>query len=188
MTYLDTPSEQKYKRNQNPGWDDHKIKQLRKLVLDGLSAGQIAHRLGFATRNAIIGKMHRLGIFTSNSNHGPRTAVVRAKPRHRTKGATVKPTNIHPQNVHKAYTHFTKKKRLRIALAETPSGTPTEPVIIKPSEYDQAIPQEQRLTILQLNGHTCRWPCGEPDQPEFFFCGGYTDHVYCQHHAMRAWR
>ena len=183
MTYLDTLSEQKWKQNQNPAWDDKRIAALRYYAAQGLSAGKIAHELGFATRNAVIGKMYRLGIYKSKE------VDQRTELRHRAKGATVSPVQPNPQKVIQAYTHFTKKRRLRIALAvDVPDSTPTEPIHIKPSEYDKAIPQEQRLTLLQLNGHTCKWPVGEPDKPDFFFCGAWTDHTYCKHHAMRAYR
>ena len=182
MTYLDTPSEQKYKQNQNPGWDKKKEAELREYAAAGLSASAIADKLGFATRNAVIGKMHRLHIFKNKASPGGR-------PRHRAKGATVRPVQPNPQKVIQAYTHFTKKRRLRIALAvDIPDSTPTEPIHIKPSEYDKAIPQEQRLTLLQLNGHTCRWAVGDVGDKDFFFCGAWTDHTYCNHHAMRAYK
>ena len=176
MTYLDTPTEQKYKRNQNPDWTEAKVKQLRQLAKDGLSGSKIAHELGFATRSAVIGKLHRLGITKNKSLHHNQ--------QHRAKGAAIQPANVCPQVI--AQAHFTKKRRLRISLVE--STNPTEPVVIKPSEFDLTIPQEQRRTILQLNGHTCHWPIGNPDQPDFFFCGAYTNHVYCRHHAARAYR
>src|SRR5262249_52361580 len=42
------------------GWDDEGVELLKKLWADGLSASQIAGRLGSVTRNAVIGKLHRL--------------------------------------------------------------------------------------------------------------------------------
>jgi hypothetical protein len=47
------------------GWTDERIAMLRKLWLDGLSAGQIAKQLGGVTRNAVIGKVHRLGLVST---------------------------------------------------------------------------------------------------------------------------
>ena len=44
------------------GWTDERVDTLKKLWLDGLSASQIAKQLGGVTRNAVIGKVHRLGL------------------------------------------------------------------------------------------------------------------------------
>ena len=53
---------------------------------------------------------------------------------------------------------------------------------------DVRIPQGQRRTIMQLNDHTCRWPVGDPTDPNFFFCGASTvlGWVYCPIHRARA--
>ena len=44
------------------GWTDERVALLTKLWADGLSASQIAAELGGITRNAVIGKVHRLGL------------------------------------------------------------------------------------------------------------------------------
>ncbi len=44
------------------GWTDERVATLKKLWLEGLSASQIAKQLGGVTRNAVIGKVHRLGL------------------------------------------------------------------------------------------------------------------------------
>ena len=44
------------------GWTDERVEQLKTLWSDGLSASQIARVLGDITRNAVIGKVHRLGL------------------------------------------------------------------------------------------------------------------------------
>ena len=43
-------------------WTDERVELLKKLWSDGLSASQIAAELGGITRNAVIGKVHRLGL------------------------------------------------------------------------------------------------------------------------------
>lgn len=173
---------------ENPKWDAENIATLRDLAKSGLTCRQMAAELKFNTRNAIIGKLHRLGITGMNANHGPSTGrPFPQKPRHRVKGGTIKPTSVNAQRI--AGTHLTKKKLSRIALTEAPpAAPPCPPLVFTPTEYDTSIPPEQRRTLVQLNNHTCRWPIGSPSQPGFFFCGGYTDYVYCPHHAKRAWR
>lgn len=44
------------------GWSEDRVKQLKNLWTEGLSASQIARALGGVTRNAVIGKVHRLGL------------------------------------------------------------------------------------------------------------------------------
>src|SRR5258705_12331893 len=56
MTFLDQ------KRNDLQTWTDERVELLKKLWGDGLSASQIAGELGGITRNAVIGKVHRLGL------------------------------------------------------------------------------------------------------------------------------
>src|SRR3954465_2625436 len=56
-------------------WTDERVETLKKLWSDGLSASQIAAELGGITRNAVIGKVHRLGLSgraKSPSSPGPR--------------------------------------------------------------------------------------------------------------------
>ena len=57
------------------GWTDERVELLKKLWAEGLSASQIAGRLGGVTRNAVIGKVHRLGLSgraTSSRSSSPR--------------------------------------------------------------------------------------------------------------------
>lgn len=43
-------------------WTDERVELLKKLWAEGLSASQIAGKIGGVTRNAVIGKVHRLGL------------------------------------------------------------------------------------------------------------------------------
>src|SRR5690348_12024737 len=49
-------------RRRPMGWTDERVEQLKNLWTEGLSASQIARALGGVTRNAVIGKVHRLGL------------------------------------------------------------------------------------------------------------------------------
>ena len=64
--------------------------------------------MGFATRNAIIGKLHRLGIVSKKPISLTHT---NGKVRHRATGSQIKPVNVNPQKVH---AHYTRKHRLRL--------------------------------------------------------------------------
>jgi GcrA cell cycle regulator len=60
------------------GWTDERVDLLKKLWLDGLSASQIAKQLGGVTRNAVIGKVHRLGLSGRAAPSQPSRPVFKA--------------------------------------------------------------------------------------------------------------
>ena len=60
-------------------WTDERVQQLKDLWAQGLSASEIADILGDITRNAVIGKAHRLGL-------SGRPSPIKKKP---TRGATI---------------------------------------------------------------------------------------------------
>ena len=70
-------------------WTDERVELLRKLWTEGHSASQIAAQLGGVTRNAVIGKVHRLGLSGRGKSTRPSTA--RTKPQ-RTYRAPSRPT------------------------------------------------------------------------------------------------
>ena len=59
------------------GWTEERVAELKKLWAEGHSASQIAKRLGSVTRNAVIGKVHRLGL----SGRAKAKPAVAARPR-----------------------------------------------------------------------------------------------------------
>ncbi len=62
-------------------------------------------------------------------------------------------------------------------------------VQMAPQAAELFIPVDKRLTLLQLNEHTCKWPIGDPLTPDFYFCGGHSDEgkPYCEFHSRRAY-
>jgi GcrA cell cycle regulator len=148
-------------------WTDERVELLRKLWADGLSASQIAAELGGITRNAVIGKVHRLGLSgraKSPSSSAPRPRKTRAHP--------------HMMRVSRP------AMRGNTALAHAYEYD-TEPELI-----DNVIPIGQRRTILELTEETCRWPIGDPGNSDFFFCGGQTltGLPYCSYHSRVAYQ
>jgi len=147
-------------------WSDERVELLKKLWAEGLSASRIAAELGGVTRNAVIGKVHRLGLAgRAKSSSGmsrprkPRAHMLRvARPVSR--GATA------------------------LALAYELEPEP------EPALADNIIPIGQRRTLLELSDKTCRWPIGDPATPEFFFCGGIPlmGLPYCHYHARIAYQ
>src|SRR5438477_2930366 len=118
-------------------WNDERVELLKKLWSDGLSASQIAAELGGITRNAVIGKVHRLGLSgraKSPSSSAPRQRKTRAHP--------------HMMRVPRP------AMRGNTALAQA-FEYDIEP---EPELVDNIIPIGQRRTILELTEETCRWP------------------------------
>ena len=130
-------------------WTDERVELLKKLWADGLSASQIAGELGGITRNAVIGKVHRLGL--SGRAKSPSSSAPRAR----------KPRS-HMLRVARP----AMRGNTALALAYDLEPEP-EPELI-----ENIIPIGQRRTLLELNEDTCRWPIGDPASAEFFFCGG----------------
>jgi GcrA cell cycle regulator len=154
------------------GWTDDRVELLTKLWGEGLSASQIATALGGGvTRNAVIGKVHRLGL-SGRAKPGAAGAVRAAKPR------AVAPTP--PQ----------------LEGGRTPPRDPEQlmrPTLVSNERWspDQVeIPESQRVSIMELRDTTCRWPIGDPSKPDFAFCGGraVTGLPYCGHHCRIAYQ
>ena len=150
-------------------WTDERVELLKKLWSDGLSASQIAAELGGITRNAVIGKVHRLGL------SGRAKTASSAAPRQRTARSS---------------THMLRIGRAAIrgntALAHAYDIEPE----VTPELVENIIPIGQRRTILELTEQTCRWPIGDPGSTEFFFCGGNTiaGLPYCAYHSRVAYQ
>lgn len=151
------------------GWTDDRVELLSKLWGEGLSASQIAAALGGGvTRNAVIGKVHRLGL-SGRAKTGAGQAQRQAKPRPPAVTGT--------------------------ADAARPVPRPEEgyrgPAAVDERWADEVqIPESLRVSILELRDSMCRWPLGDPSKPDFAFCGAkaVTALPYCGHHCRIAYQ
>ena len=148
-------------------WTDERVEQLKKLWSEGLSASQIAKQLGGVTRNAVIGKVHRLGLSGRATPSRPaRRTVKPARPR--TTTATTAPAARAP-------------RPSPSAPSAAPTPAPVEPAVLPSGEF---------ATVLTLRDSMCKWPIGDPASSSFRFCGRKTgaDHTYCEAHADMAYQ
>jgi GcrA cell cycle regulator len=150
-------------------WSDDRVEQLRKLWEAGLSASQIAAELGNVTRNAVIGKVHRLGLSgraKSPSSAAPRPRKARA-PQHMMRVA---------RPVSRGNTALAQAFEVELEA--------------DPVAHDNVVPMSQRLSLLELSEATCHWPVGDPSSADFFFCGGkaLASLPYCAHHSRIAYQ
>jgi GcrA cell cycle regulator len=150
-------------------WTDDRVELLKRLWSDGLSASQIAAEMGGVTRNAVIGKVHRLGL----SGRGKASTPGAQRPR--------KPRVATPQAA----------PRVNVALAPRQAQPRPVPVAV-PELLDEevVVPLSERVTIMELRESMCRWPLGDPTTPEFRFCGArsITGLPYCNYHARVAYQ
>lgn len=141
-------------------WTDERVELLKKLWAEGLSAAQIANKMGGVTRNAVIGKVHRLGL------SGRATP---AKPQRGCSPTTERKETSQP-----------KERR-----AEVKSVIP-EPEFIAPLVLDTG----DRTTVATIKNNMCKWPLGDPATDDFHFCGQSTlsGKSYCAYHAHLAFQ
>jgi GcrA cell cycle regulator len=190
-------------------WTDERVERLSTLWLEGRSASQIAAELGEGvSRNAVIGKVHRLGL--SGRAVPPADA---AAPRIRDLSPT-EPVSTLPSAAEPAAVEPVPHVPEIAPVAAPPRAAPEAAAVAAHrvddvasildaarermtidlpalrAVKDAAIPISDRVTILELNGSMCRWPIGDPTSAEFRFCGcrAVGTLPYCQEHARVAFQ
>ena len=145
-------------------WTDERVATLSKLWADGLSASQIAAELGGVTRNAVIGKVHRLGL--SGRAKPASSSAKRAK---RSKNYSSKP---------------------RTTSRSTPALRTSDGANLRSVVEDLVAPESLKLSLVELTETTCKWPHGDPTEDDFHFCGCKTkeDSPYCEYHSKLAFQ
>jgi len=142
------------------GWNEERVALLRKLWAEGLSASQIAKQLGGVTRNAVIGKVHRLGLAGRATPSRPAKRPVR----------TARPRIVGPS-----------APRLRM-----PSSVPH---VVIPDLEPLKLEDGRAASVLTLSDTMCKYPIGDPTEADFAFCGrASASGPYCQDHARLAYQ
>jgi len=158
-------------------WTDEIVEQLKQHWGEGKSASQIAGLLGHGfSRNAVIGKVHRLGL--AGRAKSPSQAASRPRqPRTLLGGprlGAARPSAVVP------------RARGATALAIAPQAladTETQPF------ESVVVPMSLRVTIVELKESMCRWPLGDPASPDFRYCGSPANSgPYCPHHGALAYQ
>jgi GcrA cell cycle regulator len=174
---------------QAAGWTDERVELLKKLWMEGLSASQIAGELGEGvTRNAVIGKVHRLKL---SARAKPTNTTPRARPAARPAARRVASPAATMSSHLSAKPRPTTMSRPQVmgatALAITPEMNAE--LYVAPAAAELFIPEDKRLSLLQLNEHTCKWPIGDPLNKDFYFCGQHSLETgpYCDFHSRRAY-
>ncbi|PIT70270.1 GcrA family cell cycle regulator [Bartonella tribocorum] len=166
------------------GWTCERVELLKKLWSEGLSASQIAAQLGGVSRNAVIGKVHRLKL-PGRGKTAPGSARVQktpaasssSSPRTRRNTSTVSPISTSSVNVEETAlkTEFVAEEVKEVDMS---------------TKSNVVVPISRQLNLLQLSENTCRWPVGDPLSADFHFCGADSDEnsPYCAFHAKLAFQ
>ena len=162
------------------GWTEERVELLKKLWADGLSASQIAGRLGGITRNAVIGKVHRLGLAGRATTSRMRSPRLRRHIGH---------TPMRPAPAARVQFRTHGNTALKPVYAPVEQRMPALALVPAPIE-ELNIPPVLRVNLLDLKECMCRWPIGDPQSDDFHFCGRHkaSGGSYCEHHARIAFQ
>lgn len=160
-------------------WTEQRIEMLRRLWSQGQTASQIAAALGGVTRNAVIGKAHRLGL-TGRPSPIKRDAG----------GAVVAKRRSNPRRA------MASQPKPMMPLQRGLSPQPQSGGGMQSQAQGPAspAPREPARNYQPARAHagvkSCSWPVGDPKQPGFHFCGepSQPGRPYCAHHCHQAYQ
>lgn len=183
------------------GWTDERVALLTRLWNEGFSASQIATQLGGVTRNAVIGKVHRLKLEgrvkipaaapeTASSHAGETVAVEAVAEMEMPARVLSMPSAVRPMA---RPVGGTLGGTQGAAALKLDPGVDLEIVFAAPEPQrvmGEVVPISRNLTLVQLSDRTCKWPLGDPLLPDFRFCGNHSNDVspYCAYHARLAFQ
>lgn len=152
-------------------WTDTQVEALKTLWAEGRSASEIAQVLRYFSRNAVIGKAHRLEL--------PKRAEQTCKQ------AAHKPKAARTTRV------STRRTTCAVQFGELEPAKKHEPVkttfVPELGDFPRVI--GATASLLARSEHQCAWPVGETSDPEFHYCTN-TKHAgssYCAGHHAIAW-
>ncbi len=168
-------------------WTDERVELLKKMWSEGQSASQIAKELGGVTRNAVIGKVHRLGL--SNRATAPAGQKAAAKEKPAAKAAPEKAAakdagnSVAPPAA--APTPIARKAIIPAGqpLPPQPSANEISPEAL--ASVREVEKKAKKISLMELTERTCKWPIGDPATEEFWFCGLAVQpgKPYCEAHV-----
>ena len=175
-------------------WTDDRVEILKKLWVEGQSASQIAKELGGVTRNAVIGKVHRLGLSnratsssSSKSDTKSKTSVKSMSDTKRVSNKTSTSKVTSANSPSEPRSNVTSLRRQIIPagqpLPPQPSANEISPeALARVSEIEK---KAKKISLLELTERTCKWHVGDPATEEFWFCGlpSQAGKPYCEAHV-----
>jgi GcrA cell cycle regulator len=194
-------------------WTEERIERLKKMWHDGATASQIADELGGVSRNAVIGKAHRLGLEQRPSPVKPgeekekkaAAAPVSARSAPRADVPSARAAAAPAQPVPGPSGHVPTPQRTTPAELQSRSigpggfvrqGPGDQQAPIPPAPPRRLVPAKpspevaDKTSLLDLNDRICKWPMGHPGEPDFHFCGQQANpgFPYCVEHCGVAYQ
>lgn len=182
-------------------WTDERIATLKKMWLQGKSASEIAEKLGGVTRNAVIGKAHRLNlsgrpspikkvVAPKKGSAAPAAAPAAKKPAP-VAAPKAKPAPA-PKAAPKAAAPAPMAAPAKMPQRSSGNGPGKPPEIVQLAALANATSRADGkiISILELSERLCRWPVGDPRDGNFGYCGAdsYGSHPYCAEHVAIAFQ
>jgi GcrA cell cycle regulator len=198
-------------------WTDERIERLKKMWANGATASQIADELGGVSRNAVIGKAHRLGLEQRPSPVKPgeerevkkpaaAPAAVASRPAPKAEApAPVRagaapasqassPAENPPRTPHRSSPEMQYRSIGPGGFVRQGPGDQQAP--IPPAPPRRLVPAKpspevaDKTSLLDLNDRICKWPIGHPGEPDFHFCGEQANpgFPYCVAHCGVAYQ
>jgi GcrA cell cycle regulator len=187
-------------------WTDERVETLKRMWSEGATASQIAKELGDVTRNAVIGKVHRLGLSSRQQGAEPEAPAAAAAPPPPSPQPEPEPE---PPVVEDVAPEEEEDDEPR-TMAAVPQGTNVTP-LRKPLMAGQPLPPQpsaneispealakvnavektaKKISLMELTERTCKWPIGDPATPKFWFCGlpVQAGKPYCEAHVSVAFQ
>jgi len=199
-------------------WTEERIDRLKAMWTEGATASQIADELGGVSRNAVIGKAHRLGLEARPSPvkageekeraapsaaaapapkpapveraAAPKPAAAAAPAPERAAPATPAPrTPQRAQSDNVQYRSIGPGGFIRQGPGDQqPPIPPAPPRRLVPAKPSPEV--ADKTSLLDLNDRICKWPMGHPGEPDFHFCGNAANpgFPYCVQHCGVAYQ
>jgi GcrA cell cycle regulator len=178
-------------------WTDERVEKLKELWGEGMSASQIAKALGAVTRNAVIGKVHRLGLSNRSAAPGsqPATSEVKsaqkpAKASRSEKVAAAPKDAVTAPEEQRLVPVVRAQPVIRDATQPRAPGLPTPEEQAARATLVEIEKMARKLDLMSLTERTCKWPIGDPTEETFHFCGlpSVAGKPYCEHHVAVAFQ
>ena len=185
-------------------WSDERVAILKKMWLEGNSASEIAKELGNITRNAVIGKVHRLGLSNrdtnvSKSGSSSNTITKSVKRGRPPKANTETKKRGRPRNLKDARDFpepMNGKDKSTSSLGNTkiPNDNSLKVVSDLSDETLKNLlkleSKSKKISLMELTEKTCKWPIGDPSTDSFWFCGHESEpgKPYCKTHISIAFQ
>lgn len=188
-------------------WTDERVETLKRMWGEGQSASAIAKELGGVTRNAVIGKVHRLGLSNRNDDAAaaapvaeqakpepkpekkaekkPAAPKVEKKPAPEPVAAKPEPEEEEEPSTQAAYTPSPRRQIVPAGqpLPPQPSANEISPEAL--ASVREVEKKARKLSLMELTERTCKWPIGDPATDKFWFCGlpSQAGKPYCEAHV-----